>query len=612
MANGLGAAYASGYLQDVRQDSSNNIMMEVLKRLDELSGQNSNLSGKHEKELSISTAAAHQAKRTELETKFQTYPPDHKTQADVKAEYETDYQQKYEAAVTAFQANPTHSFCPPREVHELLAFDGMKTYGWDTTLEDGKGNIDREKVLKYDKEIHLSDFEHKVYQIPYSKNIDVYGTLHNFLDFGKQIGLNKAQLGELIKQFVKEYFANRYPGIRNTTNEQELFTCALDLVNWNDMALKAKQAIKAIERRPKDSLSSVIHTFTTLRKELFEYTNPAWDSKKIEERAEIATLGILQDMVSRDTAEFLQSVKSQARLARMEVSLTEQVNLLTKQELKPGFALEKTKSLAHYDPNISRELDSSSKIESVINHVVAMADTRLEDSVRRSSRTTKGKPAKRYEPGDSRKGRGTGAKPKAAARSSRADQRPNRSRDSSPAPRSSSGSPAPIREKTRRSPSTVRHRSTSHESSGTSAATTRSPSPVPRRRRPPPSKGGSRNKDKAHRTGAGGSRKQATPAKTQPPAVPRPPSPQHGLSSTEHSSNATTPSHSRPSSSERRACYLCGQASHGWRHCNIYRNYTQTEERPCKVCGNGFHKPEHCSQSKKYRAKVSKSVSGKK
>ena len=613
-SNGLSAAYAGAYLQDVRQDSSNNIILKVLKKLDELAG-DTNLSGEHEKELSISTAAAHQAKRTELENKFQTYPPDHKTQADVKAEYETDFQQKYDNAVAAFQANPAHSFIPPREVSELFAFDGMKTYGWNTTLEDGKGNIDRENVLKYDKEIHLTDFDHKIYQLPYSKNIDVYGSLHNFLDFGKQIGLNKAQLGELIKQFVKEHFPNRYPGIRNTTNVQELFTLALDLVNWNDMALKAKQAIKAIERRPKDSLSSVVHTFSTLRKELFEYTNPAWDDKKIEERAEIATLGILQDLVSRDTAEFLQSVKAQARLARMEVSLTEQVSLLTKQELKPGFALEKTKSLAHYDPNISRELDSSSKIESVLNHVVAMADTRLEDGVRRSGRTTKGKPAKRFEPGDPRKGRGTGTKPKTATRSSRAEQRSTRDRDSSPTPRSSSASPAPIREKTRRSPSTVRHRSTSPESSGTSAATTRSPSPAPQRRRQQTHKGGNRNKDKAHRPGAGSSRKQAptkTP-RTQPAAVPRPPSPQHGLSSTEHSgSNPSTPSHSRPSSSERRACYLCGQASHGWRHCNIYRNYTQTEERPCEVCGKGFHKPAHCAESKKYRAKVSKSVSGKK
>ena len=607
MPNGLAGAYAAGYLAEVRQDGSNNIMLDVLKKLDELSGANSNLTKKHEKELSISTAAAHQAKRKELEEKFQTYPPDHKTQADVKAEYETDFQLKYDAAVEVFHANPTHSFVPPREVGDLFAYDGMKTYGWNTTLENGKGNIDRQNVLKYDKEVHLADFETKIYQIPYSKNIDVYGTMHNFLDFGIQIGLNKVQMGELIKQFIKEYFPARYPGIRNTTNAQELFVLALNLVNWNDMALKAKQAIKAIERRPKDSLSSVVHTFSTLRRELFEYTNPAWDTKKIEERAEIATLGILQDLVSRDNADFLRSVKQQARENRMEISLSDQIALLTKQELKPGFALEKTKSLAHYDPNISRELDSSSKIESVLNHVVAMADTRLEDGVRKSSRANKGKPATKYDPGD-RKGKGTGAKPK-APRSSRPDKRrqgQQPSRDSSPSPSPRSGSPSPIRERTQRSPST-RRRSTSPE---TSDGVTRSPSPAAPRRRTAKPKSGNRNKDKAHRPGAGSSRKQAPTktTRTQPTAVPRPPSPQHGLSSTEHStSNATTPSHSRPSSSERRACYLCGQASHGWRHCNIYRNYTQTEERPCETCGKGFHKSQDCSESGKYKAKVSKS-----
>ena len=604
MPNGLAGAYAAGYLAEVRQDGSNNILMDVLKKLDELSGANSNLTKKHEKELSISTAAAHQAKRKELEEKFQTYPPDRKTQADVKAEYETDYQLKYEAAVEAFQAHPTHSFVPPREVGDLFSYDGMKTYGWNTTLENGKGNIDRENVLKYDKEIHLSDFETKVYQIPYSKNIDVYGTMHNFLDFGIQIGLNKEQMGELIKQFVKEYFPARYPGIRNTTNAQELFTLALDLVNWNDMALKAKQAIKTIERKPKDSLSSVVHTFATLRRELFEYTNPAWDSKKIEERTEIATLGILQDLVSRDNADFLRSVKQQARENRMEISLSDQIALLTKQELKPGYALEKTKTLAHYDPNISRELDSSSKINSVLSHVVAMADTRLGNDVRRSSRTTKGKPPTKFEPGD-RRSKGSGAKPK-APRSSRPEKRrqgQNSSRDSSPSPspRSGSPSPAPIRERTQRSPSTVRRSTTPETTDGA-----RSPSPVASRRRTAKPNSGSRGKQQ--RPGTGSSRKQ-TAAKAQTAAAPRAPSPQHGLSSTEHSSSAaTTPSHSRPSSSERqqRACYLCGQSQHGWRHCNIYRNYTQTEERLC-VCGKGFHKKEDCAESKKYRAKVSKS-----
>ena len=503
-------------------------MVELLKLLPD-----KEMAREYEKELEVSSQTMHKRKRKELLDKWKGYPPTRLTKSEVVSNYETHrYDMFMKREEEANQ--PGGVFKSTYEMHSLFTEDGKVTYGID--CQTGKMG---EAPLRYSHVIKLEDFEECLFKFEYSDNVDLFSTMHNLIDRGIEVGLDREQFRTLLSKFVREEYKFAFATIKNEKSPDVVFERCLDMVNFGQLAVRTIAAIRKITRAPEDDLTTVVYKFRALRTELYGYQNTDWSADKCREKAETSCYGIIRELVEKDTYTALKIAKDESKGIHQEMDLKEQLDFCTQQEMMAEFALTQEKNLKKYDPSYVTDTDSQIRI----------------NAVRAFQQQGRGRPkSKRLA---ERKGESVSPSQNLHRMGDKTSPRPDK-----PFKRQTSASPLP-----------------------TSSDSTASNTPNNSRPGTPVSSRSDRNREGKSDSGKSSAANTPAPQTTRPNAVPS------------SNSRRRQSGGSRDSSSEGRACYLCSMMGHTWRSCHKYRGQKPTENL-CSYCQDAFHEESQCMKKK--------------
>ena len=139
--------------------------------------------------------------------------------------------------------------------------------------------------LVYPHEIEWAHFTKYVKRNPFSKTVDLHRTLMKFMEVGKQKGLTRQNLMELIKLMLFHERPENYTSVSMCEDPYRVFEVTLGLIDYASHLSKLRVALKKVARRPEECVHTAVWQYSSIVQELLQVQTPDSTEAQNEELA---------------------------------------------------------------------------------------------------------------------------------------------------------------------------------------------------------------------------------------------------------------------------------------------------------------------------------------
>ena len=169
-------------------------------------------------------------------------------------------------------------------------------------------------ILKYEGSLEISLFKKYIRKYPSSGKINLYGTLKSFFTAGHELGLTKAQLGELLINLLDTREVKESPDKMTgdiykeemTINPHRTILKIIKMVSRNTgQAFAIREKLSQFKRPEGLPVDTVIGTLETICEEYYRNFYPGASEEKRRRKVEEKVVAMLPDIVDKDVKKSL-------------------------------------------------------------------------------------------------------------------------------------------------------------------------------------------------------------------------------------------------------------------------------------------------------------------
>ena len=308
------SSFAATYLQNQVQREESSAVSILLKRF--LKDPNISVEEKEQIEVALGKSE-HSVKnlvnvyREKLKRAHLEYPEPKQSFSDAIEEYEMFKAERRDALKTRLQGSGDDAELAKNELllgEATLHEPTVETKGAFYAFDPATGKRKKEP-LAYPLEIEWSQFEKYVKKNPYTKTLNLHGTLMKFLEIGKEKGLTRKQLMELIKLLLFHERPENYTSVSQSEDPFRVFEVTLGLIDYNTHLAKLRVALKKVERRPEECVKSVMGAYSNIVQELLQVQCPDSTETQNEDLADKEALRAIKHFITPDMNKEVQIFK---------------------------------------------------------------------------------------------------------------------------------------------------------------------------------------------------------------------------------------------------------------------------------------------------------------
>ena len=168
-----------------------------------------------------------------------------------------------------------------------------------------------------------------------SKVVHTIDTISNLIDYARDKGISKMDLGTLMKAFVQNYLPHLSGAIFMNTDTDVIFERILNSVNFYNLTQNVRQAIMKLSRAPHEGLSEVLDAYISLLCELAFLESPDMNEEKAVKKATKEAMRHAKYFVHPNVAFEIDELRKQ-KMTRLDEELTmeELCQFVTRMEIK--------------------------------------------------------------------------------------------------------------------------------------------------------------------------------------------------------------------------------------------------------------------------------------